>query len=93
MAWETITISCVALLEPQIVTIGSDSIEPTIPYGFGGQHPIAPPSLKDLNLPPNPFNVLATIAVIRAHEEYSPQITGALYLLSNFDAPNECEYH
>ena len=32
-----------------------------------------PPSLNDLTLPPNPFNVLATMAVIQADEEYSPQ--------------------
>ena len=32
-----------------------------------------PPSLNDLNLPHNPFNVLATMAVIRKDEEYSPQ--------------------
>ena len=73
MARETITISCVDSLEPQIVRIDSDSNEPTIPYGFGNQHPIVPPSLNDLNLPPNPFNVLATTAVIRANKEYSPQ--------------------
>ena len=44
-----------------------------MPYGFGNQQPIVPPSLNDLNLPPNPFNVLATIAVIRVDDEYSPQ--------------------
>ena len=44
-----------------------------MPYGFGNQQPIVPPSLNDLNLPPNPFNVLATMAVIRGNEEYSPQ--------------------
>ena len=32
-----------------------------------------PPSLNDLNLPHNPFNVLATMAVIRQNEEFSPQ--------------------
>ena len=32
-----------------------------------------PPSLNDPNLPPNPFNVLATMAVVRADESYSPQ--------------------
>ena len=31
------------------------------------------PGLNDLNLPPNPFNVLATMAVVQADEEYSPQ--------------------
>ena len=73
MAKEAITISSVASLEPQIVTIDSDSNEPTFPYGFGNHNPIMPPSLNDLNLPLNPFNVLATMAVIRQDEEYSPQ--------------------
>ena len=62
---EIITISSVASPEPQIVTIESDSNEPTFPYAFGIQQPIIPPSLNDLNLPPNPFNVLASMAVIR----------------------------
>ena len=70
---ETITISSVASLEPQIVTIESDSNEPTFPYAFGAQHPIMPPNLNDLNLPANPFNVLATMAVIRQDQEESPQ--------------------
>ena len=51
---ESITISSVASPEPQIVTIDSDSNEPTFPYALGTQHPIAPPSLNDLNLPPTP---------------------------------------
>ena len=55
--------------EPQIVTIDSDSNEPTFPNGFGHQNPIVPPSLNDLSLPPNSFNVLATMAVIRQDEE------------------------
>ena len=46
-----------------------------IPYGFGNQHPIVPPSLNDRNLPPNPFNVLSTMAGIPLDEEYSPQST------------------
>ena len=73
MARETITISSVASSEPKIVAIDSDSNEPTLPYGFGNQHPNMPPSLNDLNLPQNAFNVLATRAVIRQNEEYSPQ--------------------
>ena len=73
MAGETITSSSVASPGPFFVIIDSDSNEPTIPYGFGSQHPIVPPSLNDLNLPPNQFSVLATMAVIRADEEYSPQ--------------------
>ena len=62
---ETITISSVASPEPQIVTLDSDSNEPTFLYAFGAQHPIVPPSLNGLNLPHNPFNVLATKAVIQ----------------------------
>ena len=73
MEREIITISSVASPEPRIVTQDSDSNDPTMPYGFGNQQPIVPPSLNDLNLPPNPFNVLATIAVIRVDDEYSPQ--------------------
>ena len=70
---EVITISSVASPEPRIVTLDSDSNDPTMPYGFGNQQPIVPPSLNDLNLPPNPFNILATMAVIRSDEHYSPQ--------------------
>ena len=72
-ASEMITISSVASPEPQIVTIDSDFNEPTKPYGFGSQHPIVPPRLNDLNLPPNPFNVLVFMAAIQANEQYSPQ--------------------
>ena len=49
------SISSIASPEPQILTINDNSNEPTIPYGFGRQLPIVPPSLDDLNLPPNPF--------------------------------------
>jgi len=73
MERKVITISSVASPEPRIVTLDSDSNDPTIPYGFGNQQPIVPQSLNDLNLPPNPFNVLATMAVIRVDDEYSPQ--------------------
>ena len=70
---ETITISSVASPEPQIVTIESDSNEPTFPYAFGAQYPIVPPSLNDLNLPANPFNVLASMEVIQQDQQDSPQ--------------------
>ena len=72
MEREVITISSVASLEPRIVTLDSDSNDLTIPYGFGSQQPIVPPSLNDLNLPPNPFNVLATMAVARVDDANSP---------------------
>ena len=70
---ESMTISSVASPEPQRVTIDSNLNEPTFPYAFGTQHPIVPPSLNDLNLPPNPFNVLATMAVIQQDQENNPQ--------------------
>ena len=73
MERKVITISSVASPEPRIVTLDSDSNDLTIPYGFGSQQPIVPPSLNDLNLPPNPFNVLATMAVVRVDDAYSPQ--------------------
>ena len=72
MERDVITISSVASPEPRIVTLDSDSNDPTIPYGFGSQQPIVPPSLNDLNLPPNPFNVLATMAVVRMDDACSP---------------------
>ena len=47
----------------------SNSTEPTVPFGFGRQLPIVPPSLNDLNLPPNLFNVLATMAIANNTED------------------------
>ena len=72
MEREVITISSVASPEPRIVTLDSDSNDPTIPYGFSSQQPIVPPSLNDLNLPPNPFNVQAAIGVVRVDDANSP---------------------
>ena len=48
--------------EPNIVTIESDSHEPTMPYGYGRQEPIILPSLNNLNPPRKPFNIPATMA-------------------------------
>ena len=46
-------------------------------YGFGRQLLIVPPSLNDFNLPPSPFNILNTMAVVtQTHDDndgYSPQ--------------------
>ena len=58
------SISSIASPEPRIFTIDDNSNEPTMPYEFGRQLPIVPPSLNDLNLPPNPLNILNTIAVV-----------------------------
>ena len=75
---EMISISSIASPEPQLVTIDDDSKEPTLPYGFGRQLPIVPPNLNDLNLPPNPFNILVTMAIANNTQEangnnYSPE--------------------
>ena len=72
------SISSIASPEPHIFTIDDDSNEPTIPYGLGRQLPVVPPSLNDLNLPPNPFNILANMVVVdhtgdNNNEGYSPQ--------------------
>ena len=72
------SIFTIASPQSHIFTINDDSNEPTIPYGFGRQLPIVPPNLNDLNLPPNPFNILATMAVVHhtqnTHDDnYSPQ--------------------
>ena len=71
------SVSTIASPEPRIFTIDDDSNEPTMPYGFGQHLPIVPPSLNDLNLPPNPFNMLATMAIAHNtgddNDGYSPQ--------------------
>ena len=69
------SISTIAYPQPYIVTIIDDSNEPNMPYSFGRQLPIIPPSLNDLNLPPNPFNILATMAIANntgEDDNYSP---------------------
>ena len=66
---EMTSISSIASPEPQIVTIDDDSNEPTMPYGFGRQIPIAPLSLNDWNLPPNPFKIPARMAVANYTED------------------------
>ena len=72
---DKIKLSSIASSEPQI---HSDSNKPTMPYGFGRQLPSIPPGLIDLNLPPNLFIILATMAIANPTAEgpdknYSPQ--------------------
>ena len=72
------SVSSIASPEPQILTINDNSNEPTMPYGFGRQFPIIPPKLNNWNLPPNPFNILTTMAVVNQTEDgnddnHSPQ--------------------
>ena len=70
-----LSVSSIAYPEPRIVTLNDDSNEPTMPYGFGWQLPIVPLSLNDLNLPPNPFNIRASMAAVNQGNDdiYSPQ--------------------
>ena len=87
-----ISVSSIASPEPQFFTIDDDSNEPTMPYGFGRRLLIIPPGLNDLNLPPNPFNILATMAVANNTEEanddnYSPQSPEPSELLSPISTP------
>ena len=71
------SISSLASPELRIFTIDDDSNEPTMPYGFGRQLSIVPPSLSNLNLQPNPFNILNTMAIVTQArndtEQYSPE--------------------
>ena len=66
---EMISISSIASPEPQIMTIDSHSNQSTQPHGFWRQLSIIPPSLNDLSLPPIPFNILATMAVVNPTED------------------------
>ena len=61
---EVLTISSVPSPETHFITITSDSNDITISYGYGRQDPIIPPSLGDLNLPPNPFKTLAMMKFV-----------------------------
>ena len=71
------SVSSIASPEPQILTLKDDSNEPTMPYGFVRHLSIILPSLNDLNLPHNPFKILATKAVVNREDGFddncSPQ--------------------
>ena len=62
------TVWSVTSLEPDIVTLDDNSNDPTFPYGFGAQRPIVSPSVNDLNLPPNLFNILAAMTVVQQNQ-------------------------
>ena len=64
-----VTLSSDASPEPQIIKIDYDSNEPTMPYWFGRQLPNIPTRLNNVNLPPNPFTIPATMAVAHATAE------------------------
>ena len=74
----TLSLSPIPSPVPQIVTIDSDSNEPTMFNGVGWQPPIIPPRMNDPNLLPNSFKILATMAAAhptaeRQDANYSPQ--------------------
>ena len=65
-----ITLSSVASPERQIVKNDSNSNEPTMPNWFGWQLLNNPPNLNNLNLPPNPFKIRATMTVVQPKAEW-----------------------
>ena len=72
------SVSSIASPETQILAIHDNSNEPSMPNVLGRQLPVVPPSLNDLNLPPNPFNILTKMAVVThtqddKNDDYSPQ--------------------
>ena len=62
---EMITLSPIAPPGPQFIPTDFESNEPTRPFWFGWQMPFIEPSLNNLNLPPNPINVLELMTVIQ----------------------------
>ena len=93
---EMISISSIA---SQIVTIGSDSNQPTMPYVFGRQLPISPPGLNHLNLPPKtiqrpPGNHGGSELYRRwVQWELQPTVTGAFRTVTDIDAPDERQHN
>ena len=87
MARETITISSVASLERQVVTIDSDSNELTFPYGFGSQHPIVPPSPHGSQPVAQPIQCVGYYGRDSIRRRIQPPITGAVSPVPNFYAP------
>ena len=72
------TVSSITGPQPDIVTFDDNFNDPTFPYRLQAQQPIVPPSLNDLILPPNLFNILATMTVVQQNltqhdDNYCPQ--------------------
>ena len=79
-----ITISSVASPASYIVTIETNSKTPTMPYSYGRRQPNIPSSLKDLNLPKNPFNVMTLFSP-------APRTEAHLYPTQVDDSPIQPE--
>ena len=61
-ARDVIRMSSLASPQLYIVTIESDSTKMKIPYAYGNQQPIIPPSINDLHLPINFFKMMTPIS-------------------------------
>ena len=88
---QAFTKSSVASSELIFFTLGYESNEPTFPDGFGRQTPLVTPSLNYLNLPPNWFNIVATMVVVRptrpqSEEKHSP-LTPVPSVFSSISTP------
>ena len=59
------TLYSVTSLEPDIFPRDDISKDQTFLYGLRAQQHFVPPSLNDLNLPPNSFNLLASMAAVQ----------------------------
>ena len=75
---EAITISTVASQRPRLITNNSDSKDPTMLYGFWQARSNNSPHSEQPGLAPNPFIILAAMAVIQADltkqdKDYSSQ--------------------
>ena len=93
MAKETIAIYSVASPEPQIVTKGSGSNEPTIPYGFGQ------PTSNCATQPQWSQPAAQPIQCVGFYGRHSTKwtkqtaISGAVWRVPNLYAAKEFEYH
>ena len=92
------TLSSVTYPEPDIVTLVDNSNHSAIPYGFGVQQPIVPSSLNDINLPPNPLYIFASMAVVHPNptqldHNFSPPVTGAFGINVHFNLTHDPEYN
>ena len=72
------TFQSVTSPEPVIVNLDDNVNDPTVPYGFEAQQPFVLLSVNELNLPANPFIILAEMTIVQQNptqhdKSYSPQ--------------------
>ena len=94
MAKEKITISSVASLEPQIVAIDSIRIPMNPHFHMGWAVNIRSCHLASMiSTCPQRIQCVSYYGRDRSRRRVQPPITGAIYPISSFNAPNESEYH